>query len=82
MIKVIRKTTVIKIHKKTKLTPYHRQEIWRLCHKKIIVIDLAKCFMVGGSTIYNVLKKAQLKLFVPLTSKNASCKTISYLIKL
>lgn len=31
------------IHKKTKLTPYRRQEIWRLYHKeKITVTDLTK----------------------------------------
>ncbi|WP_081297946.1 HTH domain-containing protein, partial [Gilliamella sp. Imp1-1] len=70
------------IHKKTKLTAYHRQEIWRLYHKeKITVTDLAKRFMVSRPTIYNVLKKARLKLFVPLTSKNERYKTIRYGIK-
>nr|WP_218055798.1 DDE-type integrase/transposase/recombinase [Gilliamella apicola] len=68
------------IHKK--LTPYYRQEIWRLYHKeKITVTDLAKRFMVSRPTIYNVLKKARLKLFVPLTSKNERYKTIRYGIK-
>jgi predicted DNA-binding protein (UPF0251 family) len=70
------------IYKKTKLTPYHRQELWRLYHKeKITVTDLAKHFMVNRPTIYNVLKKARLKLFVPLTSKNVRYKTIRYGIK-
>ncbi|WP_442903090.1 hypothetical protein [Gilliamella sp. Bif1-4] len=37
--------------------------------------------MVRRKTIYNVLKKARLKLFVPLTSKNGRYKTIRYGIK-
>ena len=41
------------IHKKTKLTAYHRQEIWRLYHKeKITVTDLAKRFI----NFYNTVK--------------------------
>ncbi|WP_085246705.1 HTH domain-containing protein [Gilliamella mensalis] len=48
-------------------------------HKeRITVTDLAKRFMVSRLTIYNVLKKARLKLFVPLTSKGKRYKTISY----
>ncbi|OCG45871.1 hypothetical protein A9G28_11215 [Gilliamella sp. Fer1-1] len=38
--------------------------------------------MVSRLTIYNVLKKARLKLFVPLTSKNEYYKTIRYGINL
>ena len=37
--------------------------------------------MVSRPTIYNVLKKARMKLFVPLTSKNECYKTICYGIK-
>jgi transposase InsO family protein len=37
--------------------------------------------MISRPTIYNVLKKARLKLFVPLTSKNEHYKTIRYGIK-
>jgi hypothetical protein len=37
--------------------------------------------MISRLSIYNVLKKARLKLFVPLTSKNERYKTISYGIK-
>ncbi|WP_176701184.1 hypothetical protein [Gilliamella sp. App6-5] len=37
----------MKIHKTTKLTSYHKQEIWRLYHKEEITItDLAKCYTV------------------------------------
>ena len=42
---------------------------------------MAKRFMVSRPTIYNVLKKVQLKLFMPLTSKNERYKTICYSIK-
>ncbi|WP_218057564.1 hypothetical protein [Gilliamella sp. Bif1-4] len=37
--------------------------------------------MVCRPTSYNILKKARLKLFVPLTSKNEHYKTIRYGIK-
>ncbi|MWP61683.1 hypothetical protein GQ593_04865 [Gilliamella sp. Pas-s25] len=39
---------------------------------------MAKRFMVSRPTIYNVLKKARLKLFVHLTSIVKRYKTISY----
>jgi predicted DNA-binding protein (UPF0251 family) len=59
----------MKIHKTTKLTSYHKQEIWRLYHKEEITItDLAKCYTVSRPTIYKVLKKARLKLFIPIIS--------------
>jgi hypothetical protein len=49
---------------------YHRQAICRFRHKeKITVPHLAKRFMVSRPTIYNVPKKACLRLFIPLTSK-------------
>ncbi|MWP49921.1 MULTISPECIES: HTH domain-containing protein [unclassified Gilliamella] len=50
----------------------------RLYHKEKITVNyLAKRFIVSRVAIYNVLKKARLKLFVPLTSKNERYKTIS-----
>jgi predicted SprT family Zn-dependent metalloprotease len=46
------------IHKKTKLTPYDKQDIYRLYHKeKITVADLAKRFMVSRPVIYRILNK-------------------------
>ena len=57
---------------------YHKQ----INHKeKSPSLILAKRFMVSRPTIYNVLKKARMKLFVPLTSKNECYKTICYGIK-
>ncbi|OCG49556.1 hypothetical protein A9G35_11570 [Gilliamella sp. Choc5-1] len=71
------------IHKKTKLTPYHRQEICHLYHKeKITVTELAKRFMTSRlTTIYSVLKKVRLNLFAPLICKGKRYKSIGYGIK-
>lgn len=70
------------IHRKTKLTPFHREEIWRLHHhEKLTVTYLAERFMVSRPTIYKVLKQGHLNLFVPLASKNERYRTIKYGIK-
>lgn len=70
------------MHRRTKLTPYHREEIWRLYHQeKMMVTDLAKRFMVSRPTIYVVLRRARLQLFVPMASTNERYKTIKYGIK-
>ncbi len=70
------------VHKKTKLTPFHREEIWRLHHQeKMTVTYLAERFMVSRPTIYKVLKQGRLKLFKPMASKNERYKTIQYGIK-
>ena len=70
------------MHKNTRLTPYHREEIWRLYTKeKVTVTDLAQRFNVSRPTIYNALKLARLRLFKPQTSTNERFKTIQYGIK-
>ncbi|MDI2113264.1 integrase core domain-containing protein [Commensalibacter nepenthis] len=70
------------MHRKTKLTLYHREEIWRLYHQeKAMVTDLAKRFMVSRPTIYVVLRRARLQLFVPMSSTNERYKVIKYGIK-
>ncbi|MDI2111958.1 hypothetical protein [Commensalibacter nepenthis] len=70
------------MHRKTKFTLYHREEIWRLYHQeKAMVTDLAKRFMVSRPTIYVVLRRARLQLFVPMVSTNERYKTIKYGIK-
>ncbi|XKM13321.1 integrase core domain-containing protein [Orbaceae bacterium ac157xtp] len=70
------------MHKNTKLTLYHRKEIWRLYHeKKFTVTTLAKRFFVSRPTIYKVLRLARQKLFAPQLSKNDRFKTIKYGIK-
>lgn len=61
----------MKIHKKTKLLPHHREAIWRAYHdEKEQVSSLARRFQVSRPTIYNVLKKARQRILVPLDSTN------------
>ncbi|WP_408869667.1 helix-turn-helix domain-containing protein [Commensalibacter nepenthis] len=63
------------MHRKTKLTLYHREEIWRLHHQeKVTVTDLAKRFMVSRSTIYAVLRRARLQLFLPMSARMSVIK--------
>jgi len=70
------------MHKNTRLTPYHRQEIWRLYHKEnYTVTALAGKFLVSRPTIYKALKLGRQNLFVPQLSKNERFKTIRYGIK-
>jgi transposase InsO family protein len=70
------------MHKNTRLTPYHREEIWRLYHKENMkVSQLAARFHVSRPTIYKALKLARLKLFKPQASTNERYKTIKYGIK-
>ena len=70
------------IHRKTKLTPFHREEIWRLHHQEQVTVTyLSERFMVSRPTIYKVLKQGRSNLFVPLTSKNERYRTIKYGIK-
>lgn len=70
------------MHKNTRLTPYHREEIWRLYHKdKITVTSLALRFNVSRPTIYKALKLCRYKLFKPQLSTNERYKTIKYGIK-
>lgn len=70
------------MHKNTRLTPYHREEIWRLYTKeKVTVTYLAGRFAVSRPTIYKALKLARHKLFKPQSSTNERFKTIKYGIK-
>ena len=70
------------MHKNTRLTPYHREEIWRLYHKeKVTVTYLASRFGVSRPTIYKALKLARLQLFKPQASTNERFKTIQYGLK-
>ena len=70
------------MHKNTRLTPYHREEIWRLYTKeKVTVTYLAQRFNVSRPTIYKALRLSRLGLFKPQTSTNERFKTIKYGIK-
>jgi transposase InsO family protein len=79
---VLGENTVMNMHKNTRLTPYHRKEIWRLYNKdKVTVTSLALRFNVSRPTIYKALKLCRHKLFKPQLSTNERYKTIKYDIK-
>nr|WP_245608521.1 transposase [Stenoxybacter acetivorans] len=70
------------IHKRTRLLPYQRQEIWRLyTEENVRVSDLAATYCVSRPTIYKVLKEARLQVFVPKNSTNRRFKQVRYGIK-
>lgn len=82
MFTVLGENTVMNMHKNTRLTPYHREEIWRLYNKdKVTVTSLALRFNVSCPTIYKALKLCRHKLFKPQLSTNERYKTIKYGIK-
>jgi len=54
----------VKIHKNAKLTPFQRQEIWRLYCSGAKVSHLAKQFNVSRLTIYKILKRARKKILL------------------
>ncbi|WP_176701209.1 hypothetical protein [Gilliamella sp. App6-5] len=57
----------MKIHKTTKLTSYHKQEIWHLYHKEeITVTDLAKRFGQSPDHLSHT-KESSLKAFCPFS---------------
>ncbi|MDO4226069.1 helix-turn-helix domain-containing protein [Neisseria sp.] len=64
------------MHKNTRLTPHHRQAIWRAyTQDKISVTSLARRYMVSRVTIYRILKAARVQLLVPQkASTTASSK--------
>lgn len=70
------------MHKRIRLTPLDRKEIWRLYQTgQWKVTNLAQRYRVTRPTIYNVLKKARLQQFVPNNSTNARYKTIQFGLK-
>ncbi len=70
------------MHKRTRLTPLDRQEIWRLYQTRIWkVTHLAERYRVSRPTIYQVLKRARLQQFAPRDSANQRFATIQYGLK-
>jgi len=59
------------IHKRTRLTPLDRQEIWRLYGtRQWTVVALAQQFRVSRPTIYKVIDRARKQEFAPRQSTN------------
>ena len=59
------------MHKRIRLTPLDREEIWRLHQtRQHTIAHLSRQFRVSRPTIYEVLKKARLQQFAPSDSTN------------
>ncbi len=70
------------MHKRIRLTPYDREEIWRLYQTRTWkVTHLAEHFRVSRPTIYKVLRQARLQQFAPSNSTNKRYKTAQFGIK-
>lgn len=70
------------IHKRTRLTPLDRQEIWRLYGTgEWKIVALAREFRVSRPTIYKVIRRARHQEFVPRKSTNKRFLQTKYGIK-
>lgn len=70
------------MHKRVRLTPLDREEIWRLYQgRQWKVTHLAEHCRVSRPTIYSALKKARLQQFAPSDSTNARYRSIQYGLK-
>ena len=70
------------IHKRTRLTPIHREEIYRVYHgagKK--VSDLAKSYHVSRPTIYKIIRRGRQRDFSIHKSTNKRFCYLKYGIK-
>ena len=70
------------MHKRVRLTPLDREEIWRLYQsRQWKVTHLAEHYRVSRPTIYSALKKARLQQFTPSDSTNVRYRSIQYGLK-
>ena len=70
------------IHKKTRLTPYQRQEIYQAFHEgKKKVSTLADEYHVSRPTIYKILRRGRHKDFTVHKSTNQRFRCLKYGIK-
>ncbi len=70
------------MHKRIRLTPLDRQEIWRLYQTNDwTIVALAREFRVSRPTIYKVLDRARSKEFAPRKSTNKRFLQAKYGIK-
>lgn len=70
------------MHKRIRLTPLDREEIWKLYQsRQWKVSHLAERYRVSRPTIYAVLRKARLRQFTPSNSTNKRYKTAFYGLK-
>lgn len=69
------------MHKHTKLLPYQRREIYRRWLQGEKIVYLAEKYEVSRKTIYEVLKKAKLGVFVNYSSMNYRYRNLYYGLK-
>ena len=70
------------IHKRTRVTPLDRQEIWKLYGtRQWTIAALAREFRVSRPTIYKVINRARSKEFAPRKSTNTRFLQAHYGIK-
>jgi transposase InsO family protein len=70
------------MHKRIRLTPHDREEIWRLYGSgEWTVVALAERYRVSRPTIYKVLKRARHQEFSPRKSTNTRFLNVRYGIK-
>lgn len=69
------------MHKNTKLLPYERREAYRRWIDGDSIADLCRRYRVSRQTMYRVLKKARLGIFINLPSINHRYRSIEYGLK-
>lgn len=70
------------MHKRIRLTPLDRQEIWSLYQTRLWkVTQLAVHYRVSRPTVYAILQKARLQQFVPASSTNIRYRCVQYGLK-
>ena len=72
----------MKMHKRTRLTPLDRKEIWQLYQtRKFKQQELADKFRVSRQTISKIIFLCRKNVFAPRSSKNHRYSTLLYGIK-
>lgn len=66
------------MHKNTKLFPFQRIEIYQSWKNSASITFLAKEYHVSRTTIYKVIKRARLRIFINSTSTNKRFLTVKY----
>lgn len=69
------------MHKNTRLLPRMRRELYRRWIDGDTIADLARHYQISRATVYRVIKKARLDIFVNLPSVNHRYRTIEYGLK-
>jgi len=70
------------MHKRIRLTPHDRKEIWdSYRNDSVKVTHLAECYRVSRTTIYKVLARARKQEFKPRNSANERYRALKYGLK-